>query len=290
VLIFTKTINIFFAEIIVDNFMCPICFQIKQYQMYKDNITSKELEQKTGIDLMKIEKKELEESVGFIIDAPFFIMLNLILWPLLFLVLFVFVGVWYIWPLSWGGAVLWIITGLIMGPITGLSIGAFVVAKILSSGSQKLYESSLGIMKLIAEDLKINYQKIPQNQPLPSFNDWVRIVRISIVLPVVSALIKNKLWPVGGGLARIVTVNFSQTTESGIKAMPTDSDSQKTYTKEELENYCIKLIESAEKMRKNAALVHKKATRITMAPLGFSVALTFILDLIILASIWFFIV
>ena len=270
--------------------MCPICFQIKQYQMYKDNITSKELEQKTGIDLMKIEKKELEESVGFIIDAPFFIMLNLILWPLLFLVLFVFVGVWYIWPLSWGGAVLWIITGLIMGPITGLSIGAFVVAKILSSGSQKLYESSLGIMKLIAEDLKINYQKIPQNQPLPSFNDWVRIVRISIVLPVVSALIKNKLWPVGGGLARIVTVNFSQTTESGIKAMPTDSDSQKTYTKEELENYCIKLIESAEKMRKNAALVHKKATRITMAPLGFSVALTFILDLIILASIWFFIV
>jgi hypothetical protein len=120
--------------------------------MYQENISKSELKERTGINLEEYRTDVVADSLTELIESPFTIMLHLILWPLLLLILFVTTGIWWIWPLSWGAGFLWIVGGLIMGPITGLTFGGFLAAWSLGESSKNLYEASLDSMKAIAED------------------------------------------------------------------------------------------------------------------------------------------
>jgi len=253
--------------------------------MYQENISKSELKQRTGVDLEQYRTDVVADSLTELIESPFTIMLHLILWPLLLLILLVVSGIWWIWPMSWGAGFLWIVGGLIMGPISGLTLGGFLAAWSLSESSKNLYEASLDTMKVIAGDLKDNYQQIAQNHALPTQKEWMRILRLALIVPVVREVIRRKLWPFGDWIANKVVINFTKTTEKGLLSLQTDIETQKTYTKEELQNYCLKLIEKTEKMRKNSASVHKTATMLTLAPLRFATILMFVLDVLLFGAI-----
>jgi hypothetical protein len=256
--------------------------------MYKEDISKAEIKKKTGIDLEMYRTDEIVESLEDILAAPFIIMLKLILWPLFFVALLLISAIWLIWPLSWAGAILWILIGLIMGPLCGIAVAAYHIGLDLGETTKKLYAATLDTIKTIGKDLKDNYHQIPDGQRLPSHKEWMRIVQLALIVPVVRELVKRKLWPVGTWIGKLLTLNLTKTSQKGEFLLSKEMEIKEHATKIDLESYSEMIIKNTEKIQKNLDSTHKATMRLTISPLRFTMYMTLGLTALFLLLIYYF--
>jgi hypothetical protein len=256
--------------------------------MYKENISKNDLKQKTGIDLEQYRTDDIAMSLNDLIETPITVLIHFILWPLLLMTLICATGIFFVWPISWAGGLFWILTGLIIGPLSGISIAAYIVALNLSEASQKLYAATLDTIKIIAADLKDNYHQIPENQPLPTYKEWIRIVQLALIVPVVRELIRRKLWPLGHWIGNTVVVNLTQTSQKSELVLLAAHDSQQPANREQLQAYSDKIIKNTEMVKNNLDKAHKNAMKLTLSPIRFTMFMTLALNVFIMIIIWYF--
>lgn len=239
----------------------------------------------TGIDLEQYKTDLVADSIIELIETPFTIFIHIIIWPLLISVFTILFAIWFVWPLSWMGAILWILTGLVVGPFTGFAIALYVIGKGLSETSKNLYESVLDTIKVIAEDLK-NKHVDSEKQNLPTFNEWLQIIRLVIVIPTVRQIVRTKLWPVGDPIANILVLNLTRSESKGLANLKKGNIENNEYLSSE--KYSQMLIEKSEQLRKNLDNIHKLSFNLTLIPLRYSMLFGIGLNLLILLIIWYF--
>src|SRR5690606_20612606 len=126
--------------------------------------------------------------------------------------------------------------------ISGISLGAFLTAQIIAVSGKSLYEATLDTMDAITEDLRDNRMEMPKDKPLPTFSEWMRIVQLAVVVPVIQHIIRLKLWPLGEWIAPRVVKSLTKRSEKGIAKAEAEEGKERSYTSAELEEYCNKML------------------------------------------------
>ena len=241
-----------------------------------------------GIDFSNYHTKEISAALNNLVNTPYKVVLHFIFWPLLFMLIICLTGVFLIWPLSWGGAILWILTGLLIGPLCGVSVATYLVVASLDKSSLKLYETTLDIVDNISDDLKQNAQNVPLNFELPNYKELLRLVKLSFVIPALKELMIKKLWPLGNWIGNIVVNYLKKVSQKSEHLIKSDQIELKTEGVEQVMKYAEIISENTEILRKNLNIAHKVATNLTLSPLRFTMLMALLLNIVVLLLIFFF--
>ena len=243
---------------------------------------------RTGVDLDKYRTDVISDSVVGLIDSPFTLMLNLVFWPILGVLIFWVTGYYFIWSIGWMVFILWILLGTIMGAITGFAWGSFFAAWSIADSSKNLYEATLDTMDVITEDLRDNRTDMPEDQPLPTYKEWLRIIHLAIVVPIIREVIRQKLWPIGDWVGNMTVKALTSKTDRSLAqtAAPViEGQELRRYTPDELQEYCNKLLARTQKIRKQSAAIHKTSTWLTVAPLRVIAIVVSVLDIVVFGGL-----
>jgi hypothetical protein len=241
-----------------------------------------------SIDLEKYRNKDIASAINNLVNTPFKVVLQFMLWPLIFILAICLSGIFLIWPQSWAGGTLWILTGLLVGPLSGITVAAYWVVSGLDESSKKLYKAALDSMKDISTDLRNNAEKIPDNLELPSYKEMLRLVKLSLVFPALKELMIKKLWPIGSWIGNIVVNYLKKMSQKSEELLENEQENQITAGIIQIRSFADKIIKNTELLKNNIDKAHKKASKLILSPLRFTMRMSLFLNALSLLLIWYF--
>lgn len=251
----------------------------------QERLIQVEVKERTGVNLEQYRTDVVADSIIGLIESPFWFIVFMIGFPILIFILFVIIAIYFIYPIGWLIGSIWIVLSLVMGPITGFALGAFLTGKIVADCAKNLYESSLDTMDAITEDLRDNRAEMPQGKALPTFSEWMRVVQLGVIVPVIQHIIRTKLWPIGEWIAPRVVKSLSARSKKGVETAQKELGNEESYTPAELDEYCNKMLVRTQKIRKQSKTIHYAATFLTMGPLRVTLIIVLILDVLIFGGL-----
>ena len=241
-----------------------------------------------SLNLEKYRITDISSAINSLVNAPYKVVLQFILWPLFFVLAISLTGIFLIWPLSWAGGILWILIGLLVGPLSGITVAAYWVVAGLDESSKKLYEAALDSMKDISIDLKHNAENIPDNLELPSYKEMLRLIKLSLVFPALKELMIKKLWPFGRWIGNIVVNYLKKMSQKSEELLDKEQENQMTAGVIQIQSYADKIIKNTALLKNNIDKAHKKASKLILSPLRFTMNMSLFLNVLSLLLIWYF--
>ena len=254
--------------------------------MKNENSDWSSLKNNLGIDFQKYHDKDIVGSLEGLKRTPINLIFQFIFWPILFALLILATGIFFIWPQSWLGGFFWILVGLSAGPLAGISVASYLVVAALEQSSKSLYEAILDTLTDISVDIKQNADNQQLNQALPTYKELLRLVKLSLVIPALKELLVKKLWPFGNWIGNIV-VNYLKKLSQKSEYLLSNEDDLKANDPERLNKYADAIEENTQKLRKNLNTAHIEAIKVTVAPLKFNILMSLTLNAILLTLIWY---
>ena len=245
------------------------------------------LSKNLGIDLEKYQSKDISGAINALVNTPFSVVFQFVLWPLLFIVSFTLIGVFMIWPQSWAAGILWILTALLIGPLCGITVATYWVIASLDESSRKLYEATLDAIKDISIDIKLNSDKVLTNLELPNYKELLRFVKLQLVFPAIKELMIKKLWPFGNWIGNIV-VNYMKKVSQKSEQLIKNEALLLSEGSDQIKQYADKIYQNTDLLKANLDKAHKIATSLTLAPIKFTIYMSLILKALLLLLIWYF--
>lgn len=253
-----------------------------------DTNNSELLYKELGVNINKYHSEYILPAIKKLVNSPYKVVLQFTLWPLFFILSISLTGAFLIWPQSWSGGIFWMLTGFLVGPLSGISVAAYMVVRSLDETSKKLYEASLDAMDNLSSDIQNNIDKIPTNLELPTYKELLRVVKISLVFPALKDLTKKKFWILGSWIGNIVTNYLKKMSQKSEQLLENEHENTKNEDALQLQLYAEKIKQNTDLIRKNLPGSHKSATNLILAPLSFTMTMSLVLNLLIFVLIWYF--
>jgi hypothetical protein len=253
-----------------------------------DNSKWNLLRENLSIDLEKYRNKEILPAINSLVNTPYKVVLQFTIWPLFFILAISMSGIFLIWPQSWMGGVLWILTGLLVGPLSGITVAAFLVVKSLDESSRKLYEATLDTMSDISADIKLNADNIPMNLELPTYKELLRFLKLNLVIPALKELTLKKLWPLGNWIGNIVSNYLKKMSQKSEQLIENEQGDLKSEGPAQIKLYAEMIAQNSSLLKKNIDNAHKSATNLILSPLRFTMTMSLILNALFLFLVWYF--
>lgn len=249
-------------------------------------IVKGQIQDQTGVNLEEYRTDILVDSVMGFVEAPFTILMHLILWPVLVLTALLYLCFWWVMPFGYLVGTIWLVSSLILGTITGLSIGAFFIAWNLSDHSKNLFESTIHTIDEIIRDMQMGRVAVPQNRKLPTIGEWLRVIRLAVVVPVIREVIRRKLWPIGDWIGNLATNTLTRSNKRAVATFKMTDNPEDADSSDELEAYCRQMLARTQKLRKNTASIHKVSTNLTVKPLRVMMIIFLVIDVLVFWGLW----
>jgi hypothetical protein len=250
------------------------------------NLVKAQIKDQTGVNLEEYRTDLLVDSVMGYVDAPFTILMHFILWPVLCIGLLLYFGIWWVMPLGYLIGSIWVVLGLLLGAITGLAIGAFFIAWNLTDHTKNLFESTLQTIDEIIKDMQMGRVAVPSNRKLPTIGEWLRVVRLAVVVPVIREIIRRKLWPIGDWIGNMATKTLTRSNKRAVATFKMAENPEDADSSDELEAYCRQMLERTQKLRKNTSSIHKVSTALTVKPLRVMMIIFLVIDVLVFWGLW----
>ncbi len=241
-----------------------------------------------SLDLEKCRSKEIISGINGLTNIKSQILLHFILWPLVFIIVISIIGIFLIWPQSWLGGILWILTGLLVGPFSGFSVAAYWVVSGLEESAKKIYMASLDTVKNISSEIKNKAEKIPDNMELPTSKELLILTILSLVMPVLKELMIKKLWPFGRWISNIVSNFLKKMSQNSEDLIVEKEDNLKSVGVLQIQNYCEVIIKNTEAIRNKIGKIQQKTSKLIIFPFRLNMRLYLSLNAILLLLIWYF--
>lgn len=256
-----------------------------QHQLIKNT-----LKERYHIDLERYRTDVIADSIIGYIDAPFTVMVHLILWPVLTIGLLSYLGIAYVWPASYVLGIVWLLLAILLGGLSSLITAAFFVAWNLLDHTKNLYEATADTLDVIIDDMRDRQVQLPPHQRhYPTFKEWVQVVRLGLFVPTIREVIRAKLgWPVGDWIGNLAVKVFGGSTDRSLSAMPAEIRDSPDYTPDRLDIYCDKMKSRIQLFKSKSEKVYTATAWVTLMPLRILMFVFLALDLICFLGLWWF--